>query len=166
VSAGDGQRGTGAAAPPLRTREAGPGDLDAVVTLEGQSFSDPWSREAFEDELRTPFASLVLAEAEPGGELVGFIDYWVVQDELYLLSVAVAPARQRQHIGRLLVDLAERDGRSRGADYGLLEVRAGNAPARALYVVAGYRDIGRRKRYYRDTGEDALVMMKFLGGEA
>jgi [ribosomal protein S18]-alanine N-acetyltransferase len=166
VSAGDEQRGTGLAAPPLRTREAGAADLDAVVALEAQTFHNPWSRKAFEDELRTPYASLVLAEAEPGGELVGFVDYWVVHDELHLLSVAVAPERQRQYIGRFLVDLAEGDGRERGADYALLEVRVGNVPARALYGLSGYREIGRRKRYYRDTGEDALVMMKFLGGEA
>lgn len=150
----------------LRTRDAGEADLDAVVALEGRTFPNPWTRKAFEQELRTPFASLVLAEEGDAGELVGFVDYWVVADELHLLSVAVEPARQRAGIGRFLLELAEEDGRERGAAYSLLEVRVGNGAARALYQQTGYREIGRRKRYYSDTGEDALVMMKFLGGEA
>ena len=137
----------------LRTRDAIDADLDRVVALEARTFPNPWTRKAFEGELKNPFAMLVLLEDEADEALVGFVDYWVVEDELHLLSVAVEPSRQRRGLARFLLALCEADGAEKGAAYSLLEVRVSNDAALALYARAGYREIGRRKRYYSDTGE-------------
>ncbi len=149
----------------LRMREATADDLDAVERIERHSFGAPWPRSAFVQELRTPFATLVVAEREDGGEIVGFVDYWVVEDELHLLSIAVDPGERRRGLGRALLRLAEEDGVERGAVLAVLEVRVGNAAARALYQRAGYAQVGVRKRYYSDSGEDALVLLKYIDAE-
>ncbi len=144
-------------------RDAGEGDLTRLVEIEALCFSNPWPRQAFEQELRTPFARLWLLVDE-AGETVGFADFWIVEDELHLLSLAVCPDRQRAGLGHGLLERVEAEGREHGAAMSLLEVRAGNAAAQALYRGRGYRQVGVRRRYYSDTGEDAFVLMKFLGG--
>jgi [ribosomal protein S18]-alanine N-acetyltransferase len=151
----------------LQVRDAVEGDLDSLVALEELCFSNPWPRQAFEQELHTPFARLwLLVDAAEGGIPVGFADFWLVEDELHLLSLAIHPDRQRRGLGCWLLERVEEEGREGGAAMGLLEVRAGNGAAQALYRGRGYRQVGVRRRYYSDTGEDALVLMKFLGGEA
>ncbi|MDP7114912.1 MAG: ribosomal protein S18-alanine N-acetyltransferase, partial [Myxococcota bacterium] len=130
-------------------------------------FTKPWPRQAFEQELRTPFARLwLLVDTTVGGATVGFADFWLVEDELHLLSIAIHPDRQGNGLGRWLLDRIEEEGRESGAAMALLEVRASNAAAQALYRGRGYGHVGMRRRYYSDTGEDALVLLKFLGGEA
>ncbi len=148
----------------LAIREADDADLDALVALEEACFSNPWPRAAFEQELRTPFARLWCADDPRTGELVAFADFWLVEDELHLLSIAVDPDRRRRGLARWLLDRVEECGIEEGAAMGLLEVRAGNGAAQALYRGRGYRQVGIRRRYYSDNGEDALVLMKFLGG--
>lgn len=148
----------------LAIRDAGGGDLDALVALEEACFPNPWPRAAFEQELRTPFARLWRADDPVTGEPVGFADFWLVEDELHLLSLAIAPAHRRRGLARWLLERVEAAGLEAGAAMGLLEVRAGNGAAQALYRGSGYRQVGIRRRYYSDNGEDALVLMKFLGG--
>jgi ribosomal-protein-alanine N-acetyltransferase len=150
----------------LQIRDAVDGDLDALFALEALCFPKPWPRQAFEQELRTPFARLWLLVDRFGEETVGFADFWLVEDELHLLSIAIHPDRQGSGLGRWLMDRVEEEGRESGAAMALLEVRASNAAAQALYRGRGYGQVGVRRRYYSDTGEDALVLMKFLGGEA
>ena len=148
----------------LLLRDATADDLDALAALEELCFTNPWPRKAFERELGTPFASVLLAIDPDDDELVGFVDYWRVEEGLHLLSVAVHPGHRRNGLGSHLLGRAEADGIEGGAALSVLEVRVGNAVAQALYRARGYGQVGVRWRYYSDTGEDALVLMKFLGG--
>jgi len=143
-------------------RAATRADLPRIVNLEQQCFPTPWPISAFERELRIPFARLHLVERPLDGQLQGFIDYWVVGEELHLLVLAVDPNRRRRGHAAALVRRAEGDARLRGATYALLEVRQGNEAARLLYEQLGYAHVGVKRGYYSDNGEDALMWMKFL----
>jgi ribosomal-protein-alanine N-acetyltransferase len=150
------QRGT------LWTTLATPADLDSLVRLEEQSFSAPWTRRMFETELTgNPFAQFWAARVRGAGgemELVGYICFWVVFEELRVMNVAVAPPWRRQGIARELLHQALRHGQRQGARRALLEVRASNLAGIQLYQLAGFRVWGRRQGYYSHPTEDAILM--------
>ena len=91
------------------------------------------------------------------GALLGYAQVRTILDEGTLERIAVAPAARRRGIGEALLARAIREGRGRLA-FLTLEVRAGNAPAIGLYEKLGFRAVGRRKNYYREEGEDALLL--------
>ncbi len=135
--------------------------LDAVLAIERRSFGAPWTRGMFEQEVAEhafarPFVAL------DGGCVVGFAVSWFLADEAHLLNVAVDPGVRRRGIGRALVDHVLARARAEGRRLVTLEVRPGNAPARALYEALGFRAVARRRGYYTDTGEDAIVMVRRL----
>lgn len=132
-------------------------DLDEVLAIERASFPTPWSRESFLFEIEeNPFAwNVVLRE---GRRVVAYACLWVVDLELKINNIAVHPGARRRGFGRrLLREVLER-GRARGCVEAALEVRPSNDAARELYRSFGFRDVGRRKGYYQDTREDAILM--------
>jgi ribosomal-protein-alanine N-acetyltransferase len=138
-------------------RDMASADIPSVMEIERACFITPWTEGMFRSQLR--FAdqaiNLVLVEEEI---LVGYAAAWIAYDEIHLLSIAVAPAARRRGLGgEILVAVMER-GRTRRAERAILEVREGNAAARAFYRAHGFVDIGLRRRYYSDTDEDAIVM--------
>lgn len=132
-------------------------DLDLVLSIERVSFSTPWSRRAFLYELKENRAARCWA-ARVAGELVGYLCLWEVGSELHITNLAVHPAWRRQGIARALLGAILEDARRRGLSVAFLEVRPTNREALSLYERFGFHVIGRRKGYYFDTGEDALVM--------
>jgi [ribosomal protein S18]-alanine N-acetyltransferase len=139
-------------------RAAGEADLDAVMEIERLCFSTPWERQAFADELARPWASLWLLCEVPSGRAVGFCNHWLVAGEMQILNVAVHPDhRRRGHAARLLRHILA-EAQEKHVTVVSLEVRASNHAAQALYRRFGFRDVGRRPRYYADNGEDALLM--------
>jgi ribosomal-protein-alanine N-acetyltransferase len=138
-----------------------PGDLDDVVVIERLSFTTPWSRGAFLYELKdNSVASCWVARPDDPSlpRVIGYLCVWEIGPEIHITNLAVHPTYREQGVARRL--LAERLEAShhRGAKAAILEVRPTNREALALYECFGFRVIGRRKGYYFDTGEDALVM--------
>jgi ribosomal-protein-alanine N-acetyltransferase len=140
-------------------------DLEAVLEIERASFRTPWSREAFLHELeRNRVAGLWVARGErsspapPPAPVVGYLCLWAVADEVHVTNLAVHPARRGQGVGRLLLGTLLVRHRALGARRAFLEVRPGNAEARRLYAGLGFREVGRRRGYYVDSGEDALLL--------
>ena len=138
-------------------------DLDDVLAIEQESFSSPWTRGMFEAELRgNPFARFLGAfchdELPPAKRLLGYICYWVVFEELRLMNLAVRPECRRQGIASHLVRHTVEEGMSRGTTRALLEVRASNHLAQKLYQYLGFRQYGRRRSYYTNPAEDAILM--------
>jgi ribosomal-protein-alanine N-acetyltransferase len=131
-------------------------DLDKVLEIEALSFSRPWTRQHFLDEMKSACGYPTVAVL-PDGALAGYLCLKQVLDEAEILDVAVDPALRGLRIGRRLVEGALDSSRKRGAEVVSLEVRVGNVEATALYQRLGFREIGRRKRYY-DNGEDAILM--------
>lgn len=108
----------------------------------------------------------LLRVAHPPGQrpaVQGFLLAWRAADELHLTDLGVTAAARRRGLGRGLVNELLREGRRLGSRIVLLEVRASNAPALALYRALGFEELDRRVRYYADTGEDAVVMQLVLG---
>ncbi len=132
-------------------------DLDQVVAIERVAFTMPWSRGAFLYELEQNRVARCWVYRKDG-EVVGYLCLWEVADEVHITNVAVRPDRRRQGIARHLLSAILSDGRKRRIRLVCLEVRPTNVEARGLYESFGFRVVGRRKGYYYDTGEDALVM--------
>lgn len=130
--------------------------LPAIVALEQECFSSPWSAQLLEDELYNPNVSLIVAEDETGA-LLGYGMIGVVLDEGCLEKIAVAPQHRRQGVAEEILNAFLRFGRVHLA-FLTLEVRESNAAAIALYERLGFQEVGRRKNYYADLGEDALLL--------
>lgn len=146
----------------LRTRRAVPADLPRVMAIERASFSAPWSEDSIAVELASGDPRRLPWVAELDGDIVAFALVWVVADELHLVSFAVDPAMRRRGIGQLLLDTVLDTPEAKRASIMTLEVRASNHAALALYRRNGFLDIALRPRYYPDTDEDAVVMLKPL----
>jgi len=147
---------------PLTITAATAADLDAIDEISRHSFRTPWPRQTFADELTRPHACLDTARRD--GAVVGYLDYWLVADEVHLLAIATRPDQRRSGVaGALMAHLLER---AAGRRLITLEVRAGNAAALALYAGCGFVEVARRRGYYGDDGEDAVVMLCSLAGEA
>lgn len=131
--------------------------MDEIMKVENLSFTIPWSRNAFEDEVtRNKFARYVAAKY--GGKVVGYAGMWKVCDEGHITNIAVHPEYRNAGIGSLLlgrlVDIARAEGVARMT----LEVREGNIAAQSLYMKFGFVSEGIRKSYYADNGENAIIM--------
>ena len=132
------------------------GVVDAVAALETQVFgADAWSPAQVAEELGGTGRRTWVVER--GGVLVGYAVTWRSGDVVDLQRIAVHPGHRHQGLARVLLDEAVAAGRADHADRMLLEVGAGNAAALALYAAAGFVEIDRRRRYYRD-GADAVVL--------
>ncbi len=138
-------------------------DLDEILVIERASFTLPWSRGAFLYEMEQNRVARCSVMRE-NGHVAGYVCIWEIGDELHITNIAVDPARRRQGLGRALLTYVIEDGRARGLRVVALEVRPSNREARTLYDSFGFRVVGRRKGYYYDTGEDALVMEAILSG--
>jgi ribosomal-protein-alanine N-acetyltransferase len=136
-------------------------DLDDVLAIERASFQAPWSRGAFRYELTQNRVARCLVIRE-GRALSGYICLWEIGREVHITNVAVDPARRRRGLARRLLARVVDDARRDGVELVFLEVRPTNAEALGLYESFGFQVIGRRKGYYFDTGEDALVMEAHL----
>ncbi|RFU23413.1 ribosomal protein S18-alanine N-acetyltransferase [Geodermatophilus marinus] len=138
-------------------------DLDAVLALEEELFApDTWTRAMYRDELsRTDTRHYLVAE--DGDRVVGYAGLIAYDDEAHVATIGVTTGRQGEGIGARLLDalLVEADRRSPVV---LLEVRADNGTAQALYRRRGFVEVGRRPRYYQPSGTDAVVMKRERAG--
>lgn len=128
-----------------------------IAALESVSFSDPWSENDF--NYLTDNENVLFNAANIGGHLVGYLILLHAGDAAELANLAVDPAFRRAGIGGALLDGALAFCRGNSIADVALEVRESNAPARALYVSRGFREVGRRRVYYRNPREDAIIML-------
>jgi ribosomal-protein-alanine N-acetyltransferase len=142
---------------PLEIRRLTYADLPQIIAIERRAFPTPWSLAMFVLELSKP-ASVCLA-ALRGGQMVGFLICSRYDTVWHIMNVAVDPDRRRAGIATaMLTDLLRRiDGASARFT---LEVRESNTGAIELYKRFGFRAAGRRRRYYQDNGEDAVIMWR------
>ena len=130
--------------------------IPQIAALEKTCFSHPWSEELLRQALWNEAAAIVVAEGEDG-TVLGYAGVSTVLDEGYIDNVAVDPRFRRQGVADELIAALARFGRAKLA-FLTLEVRASNAPAIALYAKHGFQEAGRRKHYYDDPREDAIIM--------
>lgn len=130
--------------------------LPQVTAIEAATFSDPWSENAFREEIHNPRALFLVAVA--GSRVLGYLGLQRVLDEGYITNVAVAAPARRQGVGKALMQAAVDYARRESLSLLTLEVRVSNAPAIALYNRYGFAALGRRRNFYRFPREDAYVM--------
>jgi [ribosomal protein S18]-alanine N-acetyltransferase len=133
-------------------------DMPAVLAIEYESYSVPWSEATFRGLLRRRDAEMIVAEA--GGVIIGYAIFWTVLDQSELGNVAVTRAWRGRGIGQQLVDDVLRRADQRGVREIFLEVRPSNTSARRLYERLGFTQVGRRRNYYQEPVEDALVLRR------
>lgn len=137
-------------------------DIDSVMDIDRLSFSLPWPKSAYLHDLNNNSKALLrIAEDitkidQP--RIVGMIDVWFIIDEAHIATLAVHPDYRGCGIATRLIDLALVEALQFGATSAMLEVRASNHAAQALYKQFGFKTVYRRPRYYIDNKEDALLM--------
>ena len=133
-------------------------DISAILEVEREAYPEPWSYGMFLDELgnsRSRFMVLWYGE-----ELAGYGGFWLVLDEAHITSVTVRKEYRGRGLGRVLLRYLLDLAMEQWAESALLEVRASNERAQSLYVSERFRIAGIRRKYYRKSGEDAIVMVR------
>jgi ribosomal-protein-alanine N-acetyltransferase len=132
-------------------------DVSRVHAIERLSYRCPWPVALFHQEVAAKgYSHSFVAEVE--GEVRGYAVTWVVMDEVHLMNIAVHPDHRRRGVGHDLMRRVIRLGREKGSRWVTLEVRESNYLARSFYAGYGFRVVGRRRGYYSDNGEDAVLM--------
>jgi ribosomal-protein-alanine N-acetyltransferase len=146
--------------PAITVRTLHYSDLPQVIAIERRAFPTPWSLAMFVLELSKP-SGVCLASLDSSGGLTGYLICSRYDQVWHLMNIAVDPGSRRRGIAScLLTEMIARTGENAPLT---LEVRTSNAGAIALYERFGFRSAGTRRRYYSDTGEDAVIMWRESG---
>lgn len=132
-------------------------DVPDVLIIEHESFTLPWSEEAFRNEMTlNQFARYLIMEYD--GKPIGYSGMWTIVDEAHITNIAVRTAYRGRHLGELLLRKMMVWAARLGMERMTLEVRATNRVAQSLYAKLGFLPAGVRKGYYSDNHEDAIIM--------
>jgi [ribosomal protein S18]-alanine N-acetyltransferase len=140
-------------------------EIEPVVILDRLCFGGLWSIDSYRRELtndNSHFLGVSIdrsLEPETSG-IIGFGCFWAILDEAHITLLGVHPQYQRQGLGKLLICALLDKARSIEMARATLEVRASNQGAIDLYERFGFQTVGRRKKYYQDTGEDGIIMWR------
>jgi ribosomal-protein-alanine N-acetyltransferase len=132
-------------------------DLKQVIAIDQVSFSLPWPERSFQFELTDNPASRYWV-ADLDGCVVGMVVAWLIVDEIHIATIATHPDFRKQGIGEKLLSFTLQSAKDEGAVTSFLEVRESNVAALMMYRKFGYVESGRREGYYKDNGEDAILM--------
>jgi ribosomal-protein-alanine N-acetyltransferase len=143
----------------LKLRSLTTDDLSAILELDQACFGGLWTMEGYQRELDSPNSELLgLFAPLSSMKLVGMGCFWAILDEAHITILAVHPQYHRQSLGQALLYALLKTACDRGLERATLEVRASNVAAISLYQKFGFKTAGRRRRYYKDNGEDALIL--------
>ncbi len=138
-----------------------PADIPAVVSLDEAAFSSPWSESYYLQQLtENPIAYLEVVRCEH--QVVGYSFFWHIGDDFELLKLASQPNLRRQGIAKCLISSLLKQAKKRSVQTIILEVRPSNHAARTLYGYYKFEEVGQRKKYYQDNGEDAIILTRFM----
>lgn len=137
--------------------------VDAFVRIESVCFKDEaWSRDFILKIFNNRVFLTLAARTRRGGRIIGMLSSFVICDEAEVTTVAVLPKYRRKGVAKQMISELESYLTARGVCRMLLEVREGNAPARALYASLGFKEYSRRRGYYTSPREDAILMEKHI----
>lgn len=133
-------------------------DVPQVHAIELATFPMPWSEQSFIDEMTKNVCARYMV-AEENGQILAFAGAWLIFDEGHITNIAVAEEHRGRGIGRAVTEALKQYAANMGVQYMTLEVRRSNLVAQSMYKKLGFIELGYRKRYYEDNGEDALLMV-------
>jgi ribosomal-protein-alanine N-acetyltransferase len=139
---------------------AGEPDLEGVLEVEAESFTNPWTRDMYAWELQNRSVCHVFVVRTDECAVAGFCAFWLVFDEIHINNVAMRPRFRERGIGTALLHHVLAAARQLGARRATLEVRASNAAARRLYERLGFYIAGTRRNYYSNPVDDALILWR------
>lgn len=131
-------------------------DIPQILEIERNSFSIPYSETMYRSELELDVAHLYVMRQE--GRVCGYLDFWLVEPEIHLITVAVHPGSRRKGVGSALLKFLVNYASKKSAESIALDVRVSNKAAISLYKKFGFKKVGLRKGYYHDNNEDAALM--------
>jgi ribosomal-protein-alanine N-acetyltransferase len=137
-----------------------PDQIDEVMAIEHESFTNPWTREMHLAEQGHPSVAFCYLARGADGGVVGFCSFWHVVDEIHINNLAVRPAMRRRGVASALLRRILAEGGRLGAVRAMLEVRRSNEAARILYERFGFTVGSVRSSYYSHPVEDALVLWR------
>lgn len=134
-------------------------DISAVVALERLIFPDAWPADSFCESLNVPDGGGLVVESKngPARKLLAYACFYSAAGETHVTNFAVAPDYRRRGIANKMLQALYEKAQASVSDAMFLEVRASNEPARKLYENHGFQELYRRKNYYHDPREDAVV---------
>jgi [ribosomal protein S18]-alanine N-acetyltransferase len=138
----------------------GDADLDGVLQVEAESFTNPWTRAMYAWELQNRNVCHIYVARTSECRVAGFCAFWLVFDEIHINNVAVLPQFRGGGMGSAILRHVLAEAKTLGANRATLEVRASNEGARRLYERLGFHVAGRRPNYYSSPVEDALILWK------
>lgn len=133
------------------------GDEKEIAALEKECFSSPWSEKAVLESYYSDTKFFLFEENE---KILGYAGLQAVLDEGYVTNIAVTKLARGRGIGKALVDNLINFGKDKNLAFISLEVRESNIPAISLYTKCGFKDMGKRKNFYKDPAEDAKILTK------
>ena len=139
-------------------RRSIPADAKGIAALEAAIFPDPWGYRSVVDLISTEGA--MCFTAVDNGEVVAYVIGRLIAPEGEIYRVAVAESHRRRGVAYRLLDYAVKTSRGKGLESLFLEVRSRNTPAINLYRAYGFNEIARRKGYYKNPDDDAIIMLK------
>lgn len=138
----------------------GDADLEGVLHVESESFTNPWTRAMYAWELQNRNVCHIYVARTSTCRVAGFCAFWLVFDEIHINNVAVLPQFRGGGVGSAILRHVLEEAKTLGANRATLEVRASNEGARRLYERLGFHVAGRRPNYYSSPVEDALILWK------
>jgi len=138
----------------------GESDLEGVLAVEAESFTNPWTREMYAWELQNRTVCHVYVVRTEECPVAGFCAFWLVFDEIHINNVAIRPRYRGQGMGTALMRHVLAEAVRLGARRATLEVRASNADALRLYERLGFYVAASRRHYYSHPVEDALILWR------
>lgn len=135
-------------------------NLEGAYAIESLSFTQPWTKTAFAEELKNDKAHYVVIEEEPTGKVVAFGGFWKILEQGHICNIAVHPEYRGLGVGNLIVKALLDKAKALGITELTLEVRPSNEKAKKLYQKFGFKVGGIRKEYYSDNKEDALILWR------
>jgi ribosomal-protein-alanine N-acetyltransferase len=135
-------------------------DLDGVLFVESESFTNPWTRDMYAWELQNRAVCHIFVVRTIDRPVVGFCAFWLVVDEIHINNVAILPDLRGRGIGTALMKRVFEEAHRLGARRATLEVRTSNQGARRLYERLGFYVAGARRDYYTNPVEDALILWR------
>jgi ribosomal-protein-alanine N-acetyltransferase len=138
--------------------------IPAAVQLDQQCLGGLWKEEGYQREIESPNSDLLVLQSsllsQNHPSIIGLGCLWAIVEEAHITILAVHPDYRQQGLGQILLFTLMAIAHARKLEWATLEVRASNQSAIALYQKFGFEPVGTRRKYYQDTGEDALILWR------
>lgn len=142
----------------LEIRELQESDIEEVKKIEAEAFPSPWSRQTFVKEINNDFAYYLVGRLK--GQIVAYIGCWLLEEQIHITTLATKVEYRKNGLATEILQELLAQAKELDKKKASLEVRISNKRAQHLYIKEGFFKIAKKRSYYKDNGEDAILMWK------